>query len=335
MQSVSGVVPQYVTCPWVVFRKDPYSQSLLRIAESSRRYHVTPAEYVYINALAGVSNANPVAYNPPVPPAHSYSLVQSLHSTPVVRPPQKPQPRRPAPPKSGKKDKFSLIQNLRDYTFVDLAGYVVRMSSGPPGGCLVYLTDYTENDMLEDHSGNGDWPGPFGRRTFAITLWDDNADWASENVDDNDIIRLFNVNVKERYGLLEGRLHSETSGKLKIYKIDSSDQDDERISQLAHRKQEYWKKRKSELREMQEKKSTAAFSALEKRKARKKAQQQKDLEAKKQKRDEDQPEIKAAIQQPPLKKREILNQNGMTFDIPLACWSAVLSSYPDFCLFSS
>lgn len=324
MQAVSGVVPQYVTCPWVIFRRDPYSQSLLRIAESSRRHIVTPGEHVYINTIAGISNAaNPLGVNkPPVPPGHSYPPAQPLHATPVARLPPAPQPTRSAPSKSTKKDKFSLLANIRDFTFVDLAGYVVRMSSGPPGGCLVYITDYTENDALDDYSDNdnetGDWPGPYGRRTFKITLWDDNAEWASENVHDNDIIRLFNVNVKERNGFLEGRLHSEASGKLKIDLVDSSDQGDERISQLAQRKNEYWKKRKLELREIQEKKSTAASNSVaEKRKARKKAQQQKDLEAKRRKRDEDQPEINNAIQSTSAKKRETLNQNGMPLDTPL------------------
>jgi hypothetical protein len=165
------------------------------------------------------------------------------------------------------KDKFSLIKDANYGTFVDIVGQVVRTYPDDPRFTL-YVTDYTQNKELfnysldsDNESRDGDefnytrqskrrqWPGPFGRLTLQVTLWEPHACFARQNVKENDFVLLRNVLIKtgKTSGIMEGALHTDQVYPNKVNVILINDNEpDESAEQLVRRKLEYWKKVKAE-----------------------------------------------------------------------------------------
>ncbi|KAI9801609.1 MAG: hypothetical protein M1825_003288 [Sarcosagium campestre] len=169
-----------------------------------------------------------------------------------------------------RKQKFSLIESVQALTFYDLVVEVVKTFSGGDDRHEIYVTDYTENDLLYNYedphasekktndertSRDGDeygyivsrqssksWPGPYGRRTLQVTLWPPHSYYSQENVKDGDYISLKNVQVaypKDGSNRLEGRLHEDRKYQQRVDVSKLNHRGDELVRALIGRKREY------------------------------------------------------------------------------------------------
>ncbi|KAL0263530.1 hypothetical protein SLS55_002510 [Diplodia seriata] len=112
-------------------------------------------------------------------------------------------------------DKFGLIKSVGPRQFFDLVVEVVKIY---PRASEIYVTDYTENNLLYrykypdedvdlDASRDGDaydytglnrrkaWPGPFGQMTLQVKLWGPHAT-AFDKIGEGEIVELKNVHIK-------------------------------------------------------------------------------------------------------------------------------------------
>lgn len=152
-----------------------------------------------------------------------------------------------------RRDKFSLIKDLKADTYYDLTGQVVKMYPGN-GIVEIYVSDYTSNQLLFDYKvGNGTdrdnslydrkWPGPFGKHTMTVTLWPPHSDFAQNSVEENDLVSLRNVHIKwSKGGKLEGVIHTDrmNTDRLGISVInDTQKENDAKVKDLLRRKLEY------------------------------------------------------------------------------------------------
>lgn len=212
--------------------------------------------------------------------------------------------------------KFQLIQDLtlprtnNSRKYADLLGEVRRVYMNDFRVELT-ITDYTFHESLYDyaHESNEDlgrdgdpfnyvhnhkpWPGPWGKMSMMVTLWDEHATFARDNVGVKSLVYLTNVQIGyDREGtMMEGRLHGNQYNKLciRICKPQHA-QEDERIKAFLKRKRDYeaelrlhgikgleeWKKQSQETSKQPpaEKELTPAEKKKrqrEKRKAKKKA----------------------------------------------------------------
>lgn len=138
------------------------------------------------------------------------------------------------------KNKFSLVKDLMppahgEKVFKDLFGEVRRLYK-TDSRISIYITDYTSHNMLyeytfgtDDEGPDGDrfayvqnttktWPGPHGKKTILITLWDAHATFAHKNLCEGNYVLLKNVHItKDRNGsLLEGHCRGD---KLEMEKV--------------------------------------------------------------------------------------------------------------------
>jgi hypothetical protein len=154
--------------------------------------------------------------------------------------------------------KFSLIKDMQERNFCDLIGEVVQTYYGDSSKATIYVTDYTENNGLHDYTEDGyetsyrsrvpqkTWPGPLGRMTIQIALWEPHASHARATVQAGDFVSLRNVHPKLSPKLeLEGGLHQDRlyPDRIQIAVIGESESN-ERVKDLVRRKLEYWKRSK-------------------------------------------------------------------------------------------
>jgi protection-of-telomeres protein 1 len=115
------------------------------------------------------------------------------------------------------KNKFSLVKDLMppvqgDKVFKDLVCEVRRIYK-TDSRISIYVTDYTTHKMLyeyivgtDDEGPDGDqfayvqntsktWPGPHGKKTIQITLWDAHARFAHKSLDEGNYVLLKNVQI--------------------------------------------------------------------------------------------------------------------------------------------
>ena len=165
-----------------------------------------------------------------------------------------------------RRDKFSLIEDIKADTFYDLTGQVVK--SYPGNGVVeLYLSDYTSNQLLYDYlwgedggddnnsTDNNDlsfsrtsyydkkWPGPYGKYTLTVTLWPPHSYFAQNSVQENDIVCLRNIHIRWSKGnKLEGVIHTDKiyPDRVGISVIgDSEKETNEKVKNLLKRKLEY------------------------------------------------------------------------------------------------
>lgn len=166
----------------------------------------------------------------------------------------------------GRSQKFSLIKDVTVSTFVDLVVQVIK-TYYEDGKFLLYVTDYTRNKSLFDYTRDSDesghdenefnytsryerrWPGPFGRMTLQVTLWEPHAYFARQNVKEDDFILLRNVHIKIGHNgvRLEGNIHTDRvfPDRIDVVLI-NDDTDNEHLREVVKRKREYWKSVKEE-----------------------------------------------------------------------------------------
>ncbi|KAI9760897.1 MAG: TRAPP subunit trs31 [Chaenotheca gracillima] len=166
--------------------------------------------------------------------------------------------------------KFALLQDVEVDSYYNLVGQVIKVWPARDNRCELYVTDYTSNDLFfkyewgrkgtemgsdagesfgaGDLSGRSDdWPGPFGRMTLQVTLWDIHAYHAQVHVKEQSFVYLKNVKIKFgqdgaalRYeGIIyKDRDYPDRIGVSVIKDLDSSVQ----IQEVLERKEAYWNK---------------------------------------------------------------------------------------------
>ena len=169
------------------------------------------------------------------------------------------------------KDKFKLMKDLKPDTFCDLLGEVSKVFDSRYDIVTVYLSDYTPHKDFYNHVWGGsseggrdgddygyiksrpkttDWPGPFGKMSIQLTLFDGHAAFARENVKANQWILLRNVQIKfgRTGGCLEGFQRGEQQGydgrhRIQIMKpAAEGDDNNARWKEGVRRKLEWQKK---------------------------------------------------------------------------------------------
>ncbi|KAE8447227.1 hypothetical protein EG329_010921 [Mollisiaceae sp. DMI_Dod_QoI] len=174
------------------------------------------------------------------------------------------------------RDKFCLLKDVKPDNFYNILGQVIRVyESG--GRLTLYLSDYTANSKFYNYvwgedtdatSQDGDeygytktkkkeaksWPGPFGKLTIQLTLFDGHADFVLEEVKVDDWVLLSNVQIKyaKMGGLLEGFLRGDQhgfKGKFQVKVMEQAedpDENDARWKEGIRRKYDWWKKFKAQ-----------------------------------------------------------------------------------------
>ncbi|ORY86189.1 hypothetical protein BCR37DRAFT_208144 [Protomyces lactucae-debilis] len=110
--------------------------------------------------------------------------------------------------------KVKTIRDLEDKHFYDIYAYIVKTFPARENAFELLVTDYTENKSLHDYEygAAGKWPGPFGRKTFNVTLWDNFAVFGREKLHDDMFVLLRNVHTSySQRGILEGNLRIDQS----------------------------------------------------------------------------------------------------------------------------
>lgn len=170
------------------------------------------------------------------------------------------------------KQKFSLLKDVQPETFADILGEVIKVYEGP-GYVTIYLSDYTANTLFYNYAWGGgvseprdgdefgyikskpkttkDWPGPYGKMTIQLTLFDGHADFVRDKkVQAKQWLLLKNVRIRygKMGGCLEGALRGDRDafeGKVQVHIMEPSDEpreNDIRWKEAVRRKHDWWKK---------------------------------------------------------------------------------------------
>lgn len=142
------------------------------------------------------------------------------------------------------RDKFCLLTDVKPDGFYDILGEAIKIFDSSPETVTVYLSDYTENAKFYHYNweegkssgsrdgdeygyaksrpkGAKDWPGPYGKKTIQLTLYDGHADFVREQVKVGNWVQLRNVQIKfgKIGGCLEGYLRGDREsldGKVQV-----------------------------------------------------------------------------------------------------------------------
>ncbi|KAG0649024.1 Protection of telomeres 1 [Hyphodiscus hymeniophilus] len=177
------------------------------------------------------------------------------------------------------KGKYALLKDIKTGTYYNLLGEAVKIYDAPSGQLTLHLTDYTANSQFYDHIwGGGDstaardgdelnylkshrkpvsnWSGPYGKLSIQLTLFDEHASFAREQVKTGDWVLLKNVRIAygKIGGCLEGYLHYD-EGKVNVEIIESAENiedNDPRWKAAVTRKLEWkvkFEKQKSQIQD--------------------------------------------------------------------------------------
>jgi protection of telomeres protein 1 len=173
------------------------------------------------------------------------------------------------------KDKFSLLKDVQSGRFYNILGQVIRVYDDSSHGLSVYLSDYTQNTHFFNYVWNenpdaGDeygykkkkpqkkpeqaWPGPYGKMSIQLTLYDAHAEFVREQVKVGEWVLMKNVQIKfgNMGGCLEGFLRGDpgrAEGSVNVEIMEQPedpDQTDARWKEGVRRKCEHEKKFKAQ-----------------------------------------------------------------------------------------
>lgn len=235
-----GVASQYETVPWAIFRPGLEPSSPM---------------------------TGPVAFDPSYSEKkYAQSLVDRVSDVTVQgQLPHSPALNPPAPQESASKSMYTgqwpflLVKDIQERTFVSLLGEIVKAPVSAFDKAILYFTDYTANKDLINYSQDassrdGDeygylshsgkkWPGPVGRMTLQITLWEPHATYAREHLKAKDFVRLNNVHIKRgRIAQnLEANIHSDRRFPDIIHVKPVHDKTDNQVRDLLQRRAQYRK----------------------------------------------------------------------------------------------
>lgn len=172
-------------------------------------------------------------------------------------------------------EKFSQLKDVEPGKFYNILGEIIRIyDAGGPGTQLtVYLSDYTAHSDFYNYTWNegtvengrdGDefgytksmkkeakaWPGPFGKLTIQLTLYDCHAEFVRDNVKVNEWVFLSNVQIKlgNMGGRLEGFLRGDrdrSEGLVRVTLMEQSEEPEENDSRWkeAVRRKRLWEEK--------------------------------------------------------------------------------------------
>lgn len=250
-----GSVTKWDEVPWIIFRPESGPGSSPFVISGPISFNPSLWEQNQAQSLldrhasAGSKNVVQQSASREKPDAGKIIQVQASRGAPES----------PATPKGGGLP-YCRVKDLVAHRFCQLLGQVVKLKTSNHENCILYLTDYTENELLaeykkpgEDDQGaegdphnymkrynNNDWPGPWGKHVIEAVLWEPHAGFARETLKPGDIILLTYVRPKEtRY--LEVAVHQDRKFKDKIHIRVYNNQDDEHTRALMKRRAEYWK----------------------------------------------------------------------------------------------
>lgn len=180
------------------------------------------------------------------------------------------------------KDKFSLLKDVKPENFYNILGQVIRVYESN-GNLSLYLSDYTAHSKFYNYAWGEDmdaagrdgdeygyikskekaansWPGPFGKLTIQLTLYDAHAEFVRGNVNVDDWVLLSNVQIKfgKMGGMLEGFLRGDQhrfDGKIQVKIMEKSEDPDEndiRWKEAVGRKHLWWKNFKEQRQDILE-----------------------------------------------------------------------------------
>lgn len=181
------------------------------------------------------------------------------------------------------RDKYSLFKNLKAEHFYDLIGEVIRLYDSD-GRITLYLSDYTPHRLFYNHvwgggednkiSRDGDeygytksktkkaaeWPGPFGKMTMQLTVYDPHAAYIREQVKVGQWIMLRNVKcgMGKMGDCLEAFLREDRyahPGKIQVHILrqsDEADSNDVRWTDAVRRRLQWWTRHKDQKKEFLE-----------------------------------------------------------------------------------
>ncbi|KAJ5943403.1 hypothetical protein N7516_003571 [Penicillium verrucosum] len=244
----TGVVSQQSQVSWVIFRPEPSLSSSPFIISGPIPFEPSLKEKDQAQSLLDRVAAEGISLQQPTSSSVS-TFRQSSHvqaSTPV--------------PSSGGLPCVP-IRSAKVRLLCQLLGQVVSLNTYDSEKCQLYFTDFTENEELvnykkpgeeDDESGpEGDrfnyvqktknWPGPWGKLTIQVTLWEPHATYAREHLKAGDIALLTYARIKEGRGGLEASVHEDRRFPEKVHVRKMNDGSDERVQELMNRRTEYWK----------------------------------------------------------------------------------------------
>lgn len=248
---------------WSIFKPNPRVPGDLLITNSKES--PSPEERAYALSLLNHESHSgnvpaPAPVSTPINPVARRSFYKDTTATPgKVRSP------------ASNLRRFSLLQDLECWRFADIVGQVVKTFPASYDRFTLYVTDYTTHKDLFNYSDGNDeeghdpgdpygyisrrqreWPGPFGRMTIQVTLFEPHASFAKVNVNEGDFVCLRNMQVKmdNVNGLMEGVLRTDRMypDKISVSVIPNNDPD-EHVRDVVRRKTAYWKKIKADKRQ--------------------------------------------------------------------------------------
>ncbi len=171
------------------------------------------------------------------------------------------------------RNKFSLLKDVQPSNYYDLIGEVVKIFDPGDDRLSIYFSDYTANSQFYDYAQDSnsadtsrdgdaygyttkaqkqtnDWPGPLGKLTIQLTLYDGNAEYARSHLQPKKWVKLSNVRIDygKMGGKIEGFLHGDTARPVGGYRIqilentEEPTEDDKRCIEGIQRRYTYWKK---------------------------------------------------------------------------------------------
>lgn len=154
---------------------------------------------------------------------------------------------------------MTLIKDLEANCYAQIVGQVVKDHNYESSKSTIWITDYTVNDSLVDYKKDDDetgtdgdnfgyltrkedgWPGPWGKLTMQVTLWDPHAAYSRNNVKPGDLVLLGSVRPKcSNHGNLEGVVHEDKRFPEKIHLRTISSDYNEEAQELMKRRKAYW-----------------------------------------------------------------------------------------------
>jgi protection-of-telomeres protein 1 len=242
----------------------------------STEIHVLPASRIPSAAPSGPSGSLwqsfPPSKSQPPTAAETAHVIWANAQTPEMGLPSTQEFQEKSLQSVRVKDKFCLLMDVKSDGFYDILGQVIKVLDSPVEPVTMYLSDYTENTNFyhhtwgrEEFSGGQDgdeygytisrpkqasWPGPYGKMSIQLTLYDGHAAFVRQQVEVDNWVLLRNVQIKfGKVGeYLEGYLRGDRSsfeGKVQIQIMKQSldsDENDSRWKAALRRKWCYEKK---------------------------------------------------------------------------------------------
>ncbi|KAJ5629331.1 Telomere end binding protein [Penicillium herquei] len=246
----TGVASQGQRVAWAIFRADEDPSKSPSITTGPFIFIPTPGEKAKASALLEqvqhkLQPQTPQRTRRGTIPQQSTTVVEASLATPT--------------PRKGKMP-VSQIKDAVPDKFCQIVAQVVKDHHYDSDKSTIWVTDYTSNEGLPDHEKDdsmtgtdGDpyghlsskyknWPGPWGKLTMQVTLWNPHATFARSNISVGNIVFLSYVRPKiSRDGNLEAAIHEDKKYPHKIHlRVVSPDYDVHAI-ELMKRRKEYWK----------------------------------------------------------------------------------------------